>query len=254
MVERAARDLPPRLTATRGDRFPRLPVARERTPLTSAVSGPCAPRRGRARARPRAAPWPAATMSCCGPGAGGIPRRVQTRDRRATRAVDHEMPVVVAVDLDRAEEVERRVPLRPHESALDRDARAIDQAHGRHGAAVALEVVDAAPLDGIPDAASSASSTVSTTSAPLVKTVRRSVHRAMSRARAARSGVSPMRASAPVLQLPRVARGAAEERHAVEGAEAGDRRKRLAQAGGDDERAGCHGRRCAGAHGPAVPR
>ena len=49
-----------------------------------------------------------------------------------------------------------------------------------------------------------------------------------------------------VLQLPRVARRAAEHRHAVERAEARDRRERLAQPRRDEHGAGCHGRRRAG--------
>ena len=81
----------------------------------------------------------------------GIPRRIQPRHRRTAGAVGDQVAEAVAVELDAADEVERRMPLRPHEAAVDRDPFAVGEAHGGHGAVVALEVVDGTTLDDDPD-------------------------------------------------------------------------------------------------------
>ena len=137
--------------------------------------------------------------------------------RRAARPVDDEVAVGVAVDVEVA-----RGSRAPGATAGARSRRRSRRACRRRAGRPT-------PRRGrprgrrsrrrsttIPDAASSASSTVSMTSAPFVKTVRSSVHRAISRARAARSGGLADEGERAILQLPRVARRAAEERHPVE--------------------------------------
>ena len=126
---------------------------------------------------------------------GGIPRSIETRDAGAARSVDEKVPVAIAVDIERARGSRGRGPSagarsRPRSRCACRPAgarptRRRGRPRGRRSRRRSTT---------IPDAASSASSTVSTTSAPFVKTVRSSVQRAMSRARAGRSGVSPMSA------------------------------------------------------------
>ena len=75
-------------------------------------------------------------------GGRGIPRRIQARDGRAPGAVRDQVAEPVALEVDAGDEVQRGVPLRAHEPAVDLDAVAALQAHRRHGALVALEVVD----------------------------------------------------------------------------------------------------------------
>ena len=83
-------------------------------------------------------------------GSRGIPRGVEPGDRRAARPVDERWPSTSRSTSSAVEEVERRVPLRADEAAVDVDTGAVDEAHGRDGAAVAFEVVDAPPLDDDP--------------------------------------------------------------------------------------------------------
>ena len=114
-------------------------------------------------------------------------------------------------------------------------------------AAVALEVVDAAPLDddpgcrqlGLLDRVDDVGS---------VREDREVVGPARDEPGAGRQvGRLADEGERAILQLPRVARRAAEERHAVERAQARDRREGLAQAGGDERRARRDRDRVAGA-------
>ena len=145
------------------------------------------------------------------------------------------------------DEVEGGVPVRAHEAARDRNARAVLQADGRDRAPVAFEVVDAAPLDDdsgcrqlglfhrVDDIGS-------------IGEHREVVGPARDEPGTGRQirGLADEGERA-ILQLPRVAGRAAEERHAVERAQAGDRRKGFAQARRDQGRARGDHDRIAGA-------
>ena len=78
---------------------------------------------------------------------GGIPRRVQPGTRSRPDRSTTRWPSSSRSTSSPARNSSAGSPLRPHEPAVDRDPRAVGQAHGRHRAAIAFEVVDAAPLD-----------------------------------------------------------------------------------------------------------
>ena len=86
------------------------------------------------------------------------------------------------------------MPLRAHEAAADRDAIAVGEADRGDRAPIALEVVDETAVDADAAGGEPASSPASITGAPFVKTVSWSVQREISRARSARSALSPIRA------------------------------------------------------------
>ena len=197
--------------------------------------------RSRLTADATTAPDPAATISCCGPGRRGLPRRVDAGDarcgparrsagsrRRRSRGrarprttsdgvqTGRTKPPARAITVPSASRTPVMTPFSPTTSSIGRRSTRT------------------------PRRASVRSSSAPTGATPFVKTMRSSVHWVSSSARSARSSGLADQGERRIRLLEAVALDAAVQLGAVVGADARDRRQGLAHAGGDHQRLGQH--------------